>query len=363
MEYLQRIKNLQANLKEKALDSLLIDSPIDLFYLTGISLSLGRIVITQKDSHLFVDGRYIESCKKQSPISVSLSNDNAFLTFLISTVEAAKTLAFDSSFTSFHNYEALSRLLSKSSCKELKLIPFEAPLKNIRNIKEEEEILSLKKAASLGSRGFDFACSLLKEGIREEEIATELEIFWKREGSDKIAFDINVSFGANSSMPHHRAGATALMKGDTVLMDIGVTLNSYNSDMTRVVFFGEPQAEILKIFHIVKQAQETALELCKPGTTIGELDRISRKVIEDAGYGEFYTHSLGHGIGLEVHEYPILKDSALYKECTLTPGMAITIEPGIYLPDKGGIRIEDTIVITENAYENLTQRTKNLVIL
>ena len=146
-------------------------------------------------------------------------------------------------------------------------------------------------------------------------------------------------------------------------MDIGVTLDSYNSDMTRVIFFGEPDPELLKIYEIVYQTQKTALSLCHPGVSVGELDRISRKIIEDAGYGEYYTHSLGHGIGLEVHEFPILKNSEPYKKCILAPGMAITIEPGIYLPNKGGIRIEDTIIITDDAYENLTQRPKDLIIL
>lgn len=363
MDYLQRINLLQETLRNQKLDSLIIDDPIDLFYLTGVSLSLGRIVLTQDAAKLFVDGRYFESCQKLSPIPTELSEKDAFLKFLSSLKKTPKTLAFDSKYTSFSNYEALAKLLAKSPLTELTLTPVESPLRDIRCIKESEEIQSLKRAATLGSRGFDYACTLLKESISEKEIATELEIFWKREGSDKIAFDINVSFGANSSMPHHRAGPSTLKEGDTVLMDIGVTLNNYNSDMTRVVFFGDPDPEILKIYDIVHKAQETALQLCRPGISVGELDTISRKVIEDAGYGEYYTHSLGHGIGLEVHEFPILKNAASYRDYTLAPGMAITIEPGIYLPDRGGVRIEDTIVITDDSYENLTQRPKDPVVL
>ncbi|MFT4552191.1 MAG: Xaa-Pro aminopeptidase [Chlamydiales bacterium] len=363
MDYSQRITLLQDYLKKQNLDNLLIDDPIDLFYLTGVSLSLGRIVITQNTARLFVDGRYFESCQKSSPVPTKLSDKNAFLKFLSSSQKGPMTLGFDSKYTSFSAFQALSELLSKNSQTDISLVPVESPLRDIRCIKESEEILSLKKAAKLGSRGFDYACTLLKENISEKEIATELEIFWKREGSDKIAFDINVSFGANSSMPHHRAGSSMLREGDTVLMDIGVTLNNYNSDMTRVVFFGRADPEILKIYNIVQKAQETALELCRPGMPIGELDKISRKVIEDAGYGKYYTHSLGHGIGLEVHEFPIIKSSAPYSESTLAAGMAITIEPGIYLPKRGGVRIEDTVVITEDSYENLTLRPKDPVVL
>lgn len=364
MNYSKRLEKLQIFLKEKNLDALLVDSPINIFYLTGMSVSLGRIIVEQKNALFFVDARYVETCKKNSPIPVTLSSDNAFLSYLSSPKYANfQTLAFDSLFTNYYNFTVLKEQILSTKNPHLTLTPIEHPLEKLRNIKDREEIYALKQAAELGSLGFDFACSLLKENISETEVSQELEIFWKRKGSDKLAFEINISFGPNSSMPHHRASTAKLKKEQVVLMDIGVTLNHYNSDMTRTVFFGTPSHEMHKIYSIVQEAQQTALDHCHPGVSLGDLDFISRSVIEKAGYGKHYSHSLGHGIGLDVHEFPTIRNTPPNKDFLLTPGMVITIEPGIYLPKIGGVRIEDTIVITENSYENLSLRPKELTIL
>jgi Xaa-Pro aminopeptidase len=352
MPYKNRLSKLQNQLKIDSIPALIIDNPIDLFYLTGIELSLGRLVLTADDAELLIDGRYFEACNKTSPVRCLLSNNQDFSHL------ALKRVAFDSKFTSYHTYKSVAKKLNGTT-----LIPLEAPLQKIRSIKDSLEETALSEAADLGSRGYQYVISLLKEGISEIEVATELEIFWKREGASKPAFDINVSFGANSSMPHHRAGTTRLKRGDPVLMDIGVTLNYYNSDMTRVLFFGEPSSEMKEVYLTVKDAQQAALALCKPGAVVGDLDRAARDLITERGYGKNFTHSLGHGIGLEVHEYPILRSSAPFKDAVLQPGMAITIEPGVYLSDIGGVRIEDTIFITESGHRNLTNLPKELHIL
>jgi len=353
MPYKNRLSKLQSQLKTDSIPALIIDNPTDLFYLTGIELSLGRLVLTADDAELLIDGRYFEACSKTSPVRTKLSN-NQDISHL-----SLQRVAFDSKFTTYHAYKAISKKLNGTTT----LIPLEAPVQKIRAIKDASEDKALSKAANLGSRGYQYAISLLKEGVSEIEIATELEIFWKREGASKPAFDINISFGANSSMPHHRAGKTRLKRGDPVLMDIGVTLNYYNSDMTRVLFFKEPSNEMKKVYLTVKDAQEAALSLCKPGAVVGDLDRAARDLITECGYGKNFTHSLGHGIGLDVHEYPILRSSTPFKDVILQPGMAITIEPGIYLSGIGGVRIEDTILITESGYRNLTNLPKELHIL
>ena len=157
-------------------------------------------------------------------------------------------------------------------------------------------------------------------------------------------------------MPHYRAGPAKLKPNTPVLIDIGVVLAHYHSDMTRVAFFGAPPALIQTIYAIVEEAKARALAICRPGVLVGELDRSARDYISSKGYGDFFTHSLGHGIGLDIHEPPIIRDSGLYRTLPLQAGMAITIEPGIYLPGVGGVRLEDTIIITEQGYENLTEQ-------
>ncbi|MEI8124211.1 MAG: Xaa-Pro peptidase family protein [Parachlamydiaceae bacterium] len=338
--YHSRLKQLQKVLD----DALIVSDKTDLFYLTGLDLSAGGLIVHRGGAELCVDGRYIETCRKHSPFPVHLTDTLKMVTEL-----PIKTLAFDSTTTSYQNYEKLQKC-------GIELVPLDSPLKFQRAIKDKNEISLLKEAGALGSSGFDFLCSLFRERISEKECAVELEIFWKRKGSHSLAFDPIIAFGTNSSMPHYRAGDAMLKRGDTILIDIGVNLNNYNSDMTRMAFYGEPDPRLLEIHSIVQKAQHAALKLCRPGTLIGELDAAARDLIVAHGYGAQFTHSLGHGIGLNVHEYPTIRNVEPYRQIALTPGMAITIEPGIYLPDIGGVRIEDTVVITDKGCENLTNR-------
>lgn len=357
--YLNRLKILQQTVQKSGCDALLINDPTNLFYMTGLELSSGKLLVHSKGADLLVDGRYIESCKNNSPFPVRLSDPPTFESLLNSEeFSHIKKLGFDSENTTYKNYELLEKIISNISKtgRDLELTAIDAPLKLQRAIKDENEIQALREAADLGSKGFDFLCNLLKEGISELECALELEIFWKKCGSKGVAFDPIIAFGANSSMPHYRAGNETLKKGDVVLLDIGVNLNHYHSDMTRVVFFGEADSRLLDIHAIVKKAQQAALDRCKPGTTLGQLDQAARDIIAEHGYAERFTHSLGHGVGLDIHEYPTIKNAPPFAEIPLVKGMVITIEPGIYLPGIGGIRIEDTVVITENAHENLTKR-------
>lgn len=354
MNYLNRLKTLQKTVQDSGCDALLITDPTNLFYMTGLDLSTGKLLVHAEGADLLVDGRYIESCKSCSPFPVRLSAPPTFEQILSSTeFSHLKKLGFDSENTSYKSYEQLKKLASNCN---ITLIPIDAPLKLQRSIKDESEIQALRDAADLGNKGFHFVSSLLKEGISEIECALELEIFWKKHGSKGVAFEPIIAFGPNSSMPHYRAGNEKLKEGDVVLIDIGVDLNHYRSDMTRVIFFGKPDARLLEVHDIVQKAQDAALALCKPGTTLGQLDKTARDIIGSYGYGDKFTHSLGHGIGLDTHEYPTVKNSPPFDEVPLVKGMVITIEPGIYLPGIGGIRIEDTIIITKNGHENLTRR-------
>ncbi|MBA3816601.1 MAG: aminopeptidase P family protein [Parachlamydiaceae bacterium] len=362
MSFKDRLGKLQHALSLMSCDALVIDDAINIFYMTGLNLSAGKLLIHLRGAHLIVDTRYYEICKKGSPFPVLESEKHSLETVLASSEFDISSLGFDSDKTSHKTFLSLINIIEKVNINRLnlnasllQLIPLDSPLKSLRSIKDTEEIALLREAAILGSQGFDFACSLLKEGITELEVAIALEIFWKQRGGRNVAFDPIIAFGANSSMPHYRAGNQYLKVGDPVLIDIGVCLNRYHSDMTRMFYFGEPDPRIRTIHAIVAQAQQTALTLCRPGTLLGDLDLAAREVIAAAGYGEYFTHSLGHGIGLEIHEFPIIKNILPYKDVVLEAGMAITIEPGIYLPGVGGVRIEDTVVITNDGHENLTR--------
>lgn len=354
MNYSARLERLRHLLTSLPCDALLIEHPIDLLYLTGLELSAGKLIVTLQEACLIVDGRYDQRCRTQSLYSVQLLKEHALRDWLFDA--SVHCLGFDQNHTSYQAFLTLTQLTGKekSSSRLLEIIAIESPVEKLRRIKDEEEAIALRKAAQLGYQGYEYVASLLREGVLESELAFELEFFWKKRGGSRLAFDSIIAFGANSSMPHYRAGSSKLTHNSAVLIDIGVVLDHYHSDMTRVVFFGTPHPMLKAIYSIVEEAKERALALCRPGTLIGDLDREAREWIDSKGYGEHFLHSLGHGIGLDIHESPILREKGAYRDMPLEAGMAITIEPGIYLPGIGGIRLEDTVLITQNGYENLT---------
>jgi Xaa-Pro aminopeptidase len=363
MNYLERIKNVQMSIIGAEKDALLLEHPIDIFYLTGLQLSRGSLLVHLKGAQLFVDNRYIETCRESSPVPVLQSECVSLSQFLKQPENAfIKNLAFDSEHTSYQEFLDLRKSLS-TGAPQIELSSLSCPLVPLRMIKDDEEIARLRTVAQLGADGFDYLVnSCLHEGVSEAELALELDIFWKRRGSQGMAFEPIIAFGAHSSRPHYQVDDYALKNGMTVLIDIGVTYQHYHSDMTRTLFFGEPDPQIREIYSIVKKAQELALELCRPGIAIGEVDQAARGYIQQMGYETYFKHGLGHGIGLEVHEAPFLRNKPPYQEMLLAEGMVITVEPGIYLPNQGGVRIEDTIVINAQGHENLTQRSHELFI-
>ena len=348
-------------------DALLVTHPVNLLYLTGLHLSMGQLLIDREEARLFVDSRYIEEAEAKAPMEVQLWQPDLLLNQL-SILSWIERLGFDSANTSHQNYLQLQKMVEEVEMRSggerrCSLTPLDDPIGKIRMIKDVGEVDRLRRAGALGSRGYDLACTLLKEGITEEEIAREVEIFWLRNAAQGVAFDLIVAFGANSSRPHHTTGKTKLKKGMPVLMDIGVLLEDYHSDMTRVVFFGTPDKTMERVYTVVQEAQKAALDLCRPGIPLVDLDAAARGVIAAAGYEERFTHGLGHGVGLEIHEAPSLRKVSSGNTDRLQEEMVVTIEPGIYLPGIGGIRIEDTVAITATGHENLTQRSTDLLVL
>ena len=358
MSNIKRIEKLENLLMAKDLDFLIIQDEISLFYLTGMHLSAGSLIIGKEAKRLFVDGRYIEAAQKQSFCSVlPLDSDSIADFLLVHAKEGRVKIAFDSnafSYDSFTQLKTFLEKLEKQASKEIlfQLIPVSSPLKEIRAIKMQEEISFLRKAAVINWKGFEFICSILKEGIAEKTLALEYELFCRQNGGEKLSFDPIISFGENSAMPHHKPGDRQLKANDIILIDIGISFANYQSDLSRVVFFGKPDPVLEKLYSIVKKAQNRALSMCKPGVHVGTIDQTVRDYLNQEGYLKDFLHSTGHGVGLEVHEFPRIKHDGKDKDATLLPGMVITVEPGIYHPGLGGVRYEDTILITKDGYEN-----------
>lgn len=335
-----RLERFQRELK---VDGCIIDAPIDLFYLTGLNLSLGRLIVTRKNAVLFVDGRYLEACQKSKIVKAELASEKTILKF----TSKLKTIGFDSQTTTVAQFEKLKNWFGA------KLQPVSHPLQKLRAVKDKGEIAALKKSANLLWKGFEHVKKLLKVGVAEEALAKEFEIFCLKRGASGPAFEPIIAFGKNSAMPHYRAGEQRLKKGDIVLIDIGVIVDGYASDMTRVVHFGKADPRLIHMESIVRASHQAALKICRPGTRIGKLDEAARRVMKRAKMEHLYVHSLGHGVGLETHEFPRIRLNGEDKNVVLEAGMVITIEPGLYLPEVGGIRHEDTIVITKDGYLNL----------
>jgi len=340
----ERIKKTASYIKD--IDALLIEDPINIFYLTGLDVSLGSLVITKRKATIYLDGRYYESARAKKIVDVQPRDA------LIDALKGKK-VGFDQEKTAFCRYQELKK-------HKIALHPVPNIVKNhVRLIKSPEEIALMKKAAKLAAKGYYHAVNALKTGISEEEVARILKLFWLENGSNSISFEPIVAFGKHSACPHHRPTSKKLKKGDIVLFDLGTNYEHYASDMTRVLFFGKPDPRLVKIYQIVLEAQERALKKCQPGAKISALDKTARGYIAKQGYGKEFSHSLGHGVGLEIHEEPTMKGNS----GSLEAGMVITIEPGVYVPSLGGIRIEDTVIITKGGCESITPISRDLIIL
>jgi Xaa-Pro aminopeptidase len=331
-----RIQCFQSQLKTACL----IEDLSDLFYLTGLSLSKGKLLVTQQEATLFVDGRYYEKAKKEAPCLVKPFEEFRHI--------QEKRISFDSASITYESFLAL-----KERFGSIEWIPLSKPLKEIRAIKDAAEIKALRRSADLTWKGYQHILHYLKEGVSEEEIALEFEIFCRKNGASGLSFEPIIAFGENSAYPHHRAGRAQLKKNQVVLIDVGAVVDHYHGDMTRLFYFGHPDPQIVYFEQIVKRAKTLAMQHIKPGIKVKELDQLVLAEFDRANVKQLYIHSLGHGIGLETHEYPRLKVDGEDQDVVLKAGMVFTIEPGLYQPGLGGVRLEDMLLVTETGYENL----------
>ncbi|ARJ37453.1 aminopeptidase P family protein [Sporosarcina sp. P21c] len=351
-----KIEQLRKLLKEQQLDALVITNPYNRRYMTNFTGSAGTAIVSQVDAVFITDFRYMEQANDQLTGYRIVQHTGTMIQEVANQVKEMKidTLGFEKEDLSYSQFEVYNEHV------KAKLVPVAGLIEKLRLIKTPEEIEVLKQAAAIADAAFVYICSVIQAGKTELEIANELEFFMRKQGATSSSFDIIVASGERGALPHGVASDKVIETGDLVTMDYGALYNGYISDITRTVAIGEPSAKLREIYEVTLRAQELGVEKIKPGMTGIEADAITRDYIKSKGYGEAFGHSTGHGIGMEVHEAPAL---SFRSETVLVPNMAVTVEPGIYLPGIGGVRIEDDILITETGNERLTKSTKELLIL
>lgn len=354
-----RLLAIQKLLIEKNSCPYIIFSLKNIAYLTGFKGSNGYLIIDKEDIFFITDSRYQEYAESILPKKVKFILQNGSFT------DTLKTLADKfSDNTVYLEKHSITLSLYETLIKETPNISYKTSedyVNQMRIIKDENEIDVLKKAAQITDNCVEHLKSYIKPGITEWDVAIEIEYFYKKNGCRKTSFDSIVASGAGASMPHYTPSMTKKIRsGEMVLIDMGCEYNGYNSDLTRTLFVGSITKEFEEVYQVVSNAQQKAINLVKEGMKTSELDNIAREVISNAGYGKYFGHSLGHGIGIDVHELPAVNSNGEY---VLQENVIISIEPGIYLPKKGGVRIEDMVRITKTGCEVLTKSSKEIIIL
>ncbi|MDN5346876.1 MAG: Xaa-Pro aminopeptidase [Clostridia bacterium] len=360
-----RISNLRRRMQEENIEALLVSAPENRFYLSGFTGDEGWLLVTSGKAFLITDRRFLEQAAAEAPNFIIVDRGDSFLARLGEVVaeEGIRILALEEDHVTFNFYRRVMEAVAdpKSNLpKNLILKPASGLVEGLREIKEEGEIQLLRRAANLADAAFEYILSFLKPGALEIEIAAELEYFMRRKGAEGPAFPTIVASGPRSSLPHGRAGKRALQKGDLVVLDFGALFGGYNSDLTRTVVLGPVTPEQTRLYRTVRTAQELALQGLKAGLKAREADALARNYIESTDYAGRFAHGLGHGVGLSIHEGPTLSHN---RETILQAGMVVTVEPGIYLPGWGGVRIEDMAVVEEDGCAILTHADKSLLVL
>lgn len=337
------------------LEAFIAASPENRRYISGFTGTSAMCVILLDKAYLLTDFRYIEQATVQAPEFEVIDAGSDFFQLVKELAGQLKRIAFEEDYITYVDYLKL-----KDAVPEAELVPQAKLLTGLRAIKEPEELEKIRQAVKIADDAFTHILRFIELGLKEEEIALELEFYMRRMGASGGSFDFIVASGWRSSMPHGVASSKTIQKGELITMDFGAVYQGYCSDITRTVALGEADEKQREIYDIVLKAQEAAIAAVKPGLKGKEVDAVARKIIEDAGYGKYFGHGLGHAVGLAIHEGPRF---SVREEQVIEPGMVMTVEPGIYLPEWGGVRIEDMVIVTENGCEVLTQAPKQFIII
>jgi len=355
---MERIAKLLSILQEHNLDGMLLVKDANLRYLSGFTGSESYAVISKKGRAFITDYRYTEQAEQECPgfEIIKWRSPNCDLPEAIKSVcdrFDIKRLGFEKDCVSFSLYERL-----KNGLNDVDLVGTTGLIENLRSVKEKAEIEFIKKAAEITDKAFEEILNFIKPGVTEKDIERELAYLIRKKGADDIGFPIIVASGENSSKPHAIPSNRPVRVGDLITIDVGSMYNGYKSDMTRTVVLGKASDKQIKIYNAVKKSQEAAISIIKAGVEGKLVDKLSKDVLKEEGMEGIFEYGLGHGVGLEIHEEPSMSSRSL---STLEEGSVVTVEPGIYLPGWGGVRIEDTVVVTIDGCEIITRSPKQLI--
>jgi Xaa-Pro aminopeptidase len=365
MDYLGRQQRLRETLLGNRLDGLLISHLPNIRYLCGFSGSAGALLVSARESIFFTDGRYTQQAKaevqaeklviaRKSPLAGAAE-------WLGRKAPSHRTKKFQTlGVEGQYLTVAARRGLSTALPKHVRLREAPALVEQARMVKDADEIAAIRSAVAMGARLFERALQVIRPGVKEVEVAAEMEYAARKGGADAMSFETIIASGARSALPHGRASNAAIMTGGFVVCDFGVILHGYCSDRTRTVYVGAATEAARRVYEAVLASQQAAIDAVRPGVKVEQVDRAARKVLKKSGLGKYFTHSTGHGVGLEIHEAPRVAQG---QQEVLRPGMVITIEPGVYLPNKWGVRIEDVVVVTEQGCEVLAPTQKEFIVI
>ncbi len=351
----------RARLQELQVDALLVTKPVNVRYLSGFSGSNGQLILGDEDVFL-TDPRYEEQSSKECgdlrreiyyTTAKMIGESGGMYGTLAATLDklGARRVGVEAGFMTLGTARAI-----RDAAKAIELVETSEVVEKLRAVKDAGEVEALRTACSFGDLALTALLPQLQEGMTEVEVATILEFEMRRAGSQGLSFDTIAAFGEQAAEPHHQPTARTLQRGDLIKLDYGGTWNGYHADMTRTVAFGHPSDEMLEIYELVRASQQAGVDAVRAGVTNGHVDEVTRAYLRDRGHS--FGHGTGHGVGLEVHEAPAVRTGGTD---VLEPGMCITVEPGIYIPGLGGVRIEDSVVVTTDGCDILTRSTKDLV--
>jgi Xaa-Pro aminopeptidase len=350
-----RKKNVRDAMKELKLDGLLLTHPPDLAYLTNFTGDDSVGLITEKDFLLVTDFRYHEQAAQEAGWLKAVLREGKMADALAKTLIDAKVkrVGFEANFTTFGQVHAIDKAIQATEgAKPVELVALEDVMVSIRKVKDDNEIDLIRKSVGIAEEAFDAIRSEIKEGQAENYLAGLLVFELRSRGATNSSFPVIVAAGANTSLPHYRPGETLIQRDQPLLIDWGALYKGYCSDLTRTLMIGRVSSKVKQIYKTVLEAQQAAIDFLRPGVTTRQADQVAREVIDKAGFGKEFGHGLGHGIGREIHEQPSMRKIGGEEE--LRPGMVVTVEPGIYLPGEGGVRIEDDVLITHSGCEVLS---------
>ena len=349
-----RLENLYKKINAEEIDAVIIHKPANVFYFSGFRGDSTVLLIGKNFLKLITDARYIEQAEIQTENFEIVKQDEGLFKKLIEEMKncGAKKFGFEGRVLTFDEYNSLKENLSDVELKSVEV-------DSLRQIKDATEISNIRRACEIADKAFTEILNFIKPNVTENEVAAELEYLMKKFGAEKISFDTIVASGWRGSLPHGVASDKKISKGEFVTMDFGAIYNGYCSDMTRTICVGKANENQQKLYNALLEAQLYGLKCIKKGASGKAVDAAVREKLKASNLEIYFTHGLGHGVGIEIHEEPRL--SRLSKCESLQPNMIVTDEPGIYIPEIGGLRIEDTVLVTENEAETLTKSPKHLI--